>query len=300
MNLFWERTKARTKGLFQSAIPYFPILPSGDSSPFFGNYEGQKYGGWDTDLCWDFSFTEILETRLKILETLGLIPQSTLDWAKQKGYKDSDGDWYLSRKWEGIISGVQQNGNEQINASVIASQVGMIPNSMLPYTFNPLDTTNAQFVADYFNPALITDEMKALGKEFLTKFTIQAENIDATPANFTKYLQEGSMQVGVPAVSPDWNNTQVNWNGKTTPDHAVEFYKYVPTNKYSKKIYDSYEPHLKELSDDYAIVILTRIVVTAKVIPPTPSVEQISMLEYTLGKLTTLLNSILNWLNQKK
>ena len=261
MNLLWPKTKAAVKGIFPDPIPFKPLLPSGDSSPYFGNYEGQKYGTWDTDLCWDFSFTEVIETRLKMLDEMGLIPADTLAWAIANGYKDSDGDWYLSRRLEGILSGVQDNGNSQINAVYLAAQVGMIPNSMLPYNQAEAytDATRTQFVADYFNPSVITPAMKAMGLEFLKRFKIQGENVDVNITNIMTYLTEGSMTIGVPAIAPGWNQVHVAPTTRQAADHAVELYAFVPTDPNPYKIYDSYNPNLKDLPKDYPIMILTRI-----------------------------------------
>ena len=261
MNLLWPKTKAAVKGIFPDPIPFKPLLPSGDSSPYFGNYEGQKYGTWDTDLCWDFSFTELIETRLEMLEKMGLIPADTLAWCNANGYKDSDGDWYLSRRWEGILSGVQDNGNSSLNAAYLSAQMGLIPNSMLPYNQAEAytDATRTQFIADYFNPSVITPAMKAMGLEFLKRFKIQAENEPVSITNIMTYLTEGSMTIGVPAQAPGWNQIHVAPTTRQVADHAVELYAFVPTDPNPYKIYDSYEPHLKDLPKDYPIMILTRI-----------------------------------------
>ena len=269
MNLFWLKNKAKLKGLFQGSIPYLPLLQNGDSSPYFGNYEGQKYGPWDTDTCWNFAFTEIMETRLTMLRAMNLIPADTLAWLNANGYVDKDGDFYLSRRWEGILSGVKDNGNFQAQGYLIASQAGLIPNSMLPFNYSGTytDATRAQFVADYFNPAVITPAMKAMGQEFLKRFTIMGEMLDPTLANMVTYLHEGSMQIGTPAQAPGWNNQKVDRPvGDNNADHSTELYKVDFSQAYPYYDYDSYQPNLKQLSKDYPIILLTRLYIYPKTV----------------------------------
>ena len=249
MNLRWLKTKASIKGLFQDPIPYMPLIQSGDSSPYFGTYEGQKYGPWDTDTCWNFAFTEIMETRLTMLRAMNLIPQDTLAWLQTNGYIDTDGDFYLSRRWEGILSGVKDAGNAQAQAYIIASQAGLIPNSMLPYSASQAytDATKTQFNADYFNTSVITPAMRALGQEFLRRFTIMGEELAPTLVNMVTYLHEGSMQIGTPAQAPGWNSTSVDRPiGDNNADHSTELYKVDFSLPYPYFDYDSYEPHLKQ------------------------------------------------------
>lgn len=286
MNLNWLKVKGKVKGIFQS-IPYTPLLPDGDSSPYFGSYEGQRYGAWDTDDCWDFSACEIAETRLEILWKLNLIPQDDKDWLTQKGYIDSTGDFYISRRWVAILSGVKDSGNEPISFWHIASSAGIIPNSMLPY--DPKEAqkwiTKDQFDNDYFNPQVITKDMELLGQEFARRFKIQAENLPGGYLNdisvtLQTYLKEGSLQIGHPVPQDgSWNQTDINYPvGRTVADHATELYKFDQVQQYPFYIYDSYEPHLKQLSSNYYIPLITRVVITpvspAQVIPTKVSAWQ--------------------------
>ena len=271
MNLKWLKFRGTVKGIFQAPIPYKPLLQSGDSSPYFGNFlESQRYGNWDTDCCWDWAFIEIMETRLCMLRSMNLIPQDTLTWLQQNGYIDSTGDFYLSRRWGGILSGVKDAGNSQDNAYILAGQMGLIPHSMLPY--DPADAlkyaNKAQFVADYFNPAIITPAMRALGLEFLKRFTIMGKSLAPTLTNIMTYLHEGSLQIGVPAQSPGWNQVNVPRPiGDNNADHSVELYKYDPSGvPFPKYIYDSYNIRLKQLSNDYPIILLTRVYIWPKAV----------------------------------
>ena len=282
MNIPLVRFKGKVRGFFSQSFPYYPLLETGDSSPYFGSYESQRYGNWDTSCCWDFSATEVLETRLHILRDLNLIPADTMKWLQDNGYIDSDGDFYLSRRWVAILSGVKSAGNNQINFWNIVgngTNAGMIPNSMLPY--NPQDafkyTTQDDFNNDYFNPQVITKEMELMGKEFAKRFSIMAENMwggqfDKVNAIFQTYLKEGSMQIGHPVPQDgSWNRQLVDYPvGNINAQHATEIYKFDPTQKYPFYDYDSYMPNLKQLSANYYLPIITRVVI--KPLPVTQSV----------------------------
>lgn len=267
MNLPFLKAKAFVKGIFSSSIPYNPILEDGDSSPYFGTYEGQKYGPFDTSCCWDFSAAELAETRLEMYQKKGLIPQTTIDWLMQNGFIDGDGDFYLSRRWVAIISGVQDAGNQTINFWNLAKEAGMIPNKSLSYNAAAAAKwlTQKDFNNDYFNPNAITAEMENLGIEFRKRFTINAESLGGgflndVSVNIQTYLKEGSLQISIPVPQDgSWNNTFVQFPHRIAMDHAVELYKFDPSDPYPFYIYDSYEPHLKRLSKDYWIGKLTRV-----------------------------------------
>lgn len=246
-------------------------IPSGDSSQFFGNYVGQKFGPYDSNTCWDYSLTETVETQLELERSLGRFTQEDLDWFKANGYIDEDGDFYLSRRWIAILSGVKDNGNDQAIGWQLAAKFGMIPFPMLPYS--PAEVadkkTRSDFVNDYFNPDDITPEMESLGKEFLKRVKIQSEELGTrwtqrTPEVIQDALKQGSLPIGVPVPNDGtWNQVYVTWNKSKTVQHSVELYNYVPNDPFPYKIYDSYEPHLKQLSADYYIPIITRGIVTA-------------------------------------
>lgn len=280
MNLTWLKFKGTVKGL-GSTIPYNPLLEDGDSSLYFGTYEGQKYGKFDTNCCWDFSSCEVVETRLEILLKLNLLPQDTIGWLTKNGYIDSSGDFYLSRRWVAILSGTNDSGNSSLDFWKIASVAGLIPNSMLPYNSQEANKwiTKDQFNNEYFNPDVITKEMELLGQEFTKRFKIQAENLmggyfDDISVTLQTYLKEGSLQIGHPVPQDgSWNQTAVMYpKGRIIADHATELYKFDPVSTYPYYDYDSYEPHLKQLSKNYYIPLITRV----SILPITQKINEVS------------------------
>lgn len=269
------------KGFFQSIIPYEVRIPNGDSSPYFGNYTGQKYGRFETSTCWMFGACNNIETQLELEAKFGRFSADQMKWFKDNGYIDEDGDFYLSRRWGAILSGAKDGGNDEAEAWKIAEKYGMIPFSMLPYSIEDTldEETLKDFVDEYFDTRVITQEMKNLGKEFLKRVKIRSEEFgtrwqDKKVDEIIKALKQASLQIGIP-VPWYWNQMEVKWDGTTQPEHSVELYKYVLGDEYPYFIFDSYEPHLKQLSKDFFIPIATRGIVTAipDMLTPTISIS---------------------------
>lgn len=267
----------KVKGLFSNSPAYTPLLESGDSSPYFGTYETQKYGKYDTSCCWDFAASELLETRLEMLSKMSLIPTDTLKWLNDSGYIDITGDFYLSRRWIAILSAVQNAGNEEIHFWDIAGKAGagVIPNKMLPYSQADAFDEYSQddFNNEYFDPQVITKDMELMGIEFAKRFKLEAVSMTGgyfkdISVKLQTYLKEGSMQIGIPVPQDgSWNQEKVKFTNRFVADHSVELYKFDPTSDYPFYIYDTYEPHLKRLSQDYYVPVITRVVVTPISIP---------------------------------
>ena len=120
--------------------------------------------------------------------------------------------------------------------------------------------------------------MKQLGLEFLKRFTIMGQSINPTLANIMTYLHEGSVQIGVPAMAPGWNQINVSRPvGDNNADHSVELYNYDCTSDFPYDIYDSYEPHLKNLAKDYPIILMSRVYIWPKQVTQAIPLPQFSL-----------------------
>ena len=283
MNIHFLRFVGKVKGIFSPTLPYMPLLQDGNSIPYFGTYSPQHMGNFDTDCCWDFSGVNILETRFRILWEKNLIPQDTKDWCIQNKYCDTNGMPDFSDRWVAIISGVKSAGNYQQNFWDIVGQVGMIPQSMLPYDPNQAYKYNNQndFNNDYFNVNVITPAMRAMGKEFLKRFDIAGQTTNGgyykdISSMLLTYLKEGSMQIGIPVPQDgSWNQVNVTCPaGNYNAQHAVELSNFDSTMAFPFQIYDSYMPNQKNLSQNYYIPFITRARVYPKpVTMPVPLVQ---------------------------
>lgn len=254
------RLSSRVRGLFTKAIPYEIRNTTGDWSPYFGTYEGQKHLDIDTNSCWAFAGGEILEDQLEFLWKTGQFGKEAMAFFTLNGYIDSDGDFYLSRRFIPILSGVKNNGNDESEFWRLTELHGAIPNWMLPFTNN----------LEYFDRSKITDKISTLGKEFLTHVNVAHQGVGRTYVRKnTKLIQDalfqGELQIGIPVPAYGWNQVKVDWDGQTQAAHSVALYKYdeKADSEHPYFIYDQYEPHLKQLSKDYFITICTAGVVTA-------------------------------------
>lgn len=260
------------RGLFSAPIPYEDRNPSGNWEKWFGNFEGQRYFGRDMSTCWSHAGNEKMETEMEFLAMSKLLAQEDFNWFKDKGYVDADGDFFFSRRFIPTLSGVRDNGNDESEFWRLTLKYGAIPYHMLSYD-NPNE--------DFFDHNAITQEMLALGKEFLTHIKIQYEELgkrfsrrDITMIRGA--LKQSPLQIGIPIPKNvfDWNEEFIKWDGSMPASHSVELYGVNDKGEYL--IFDQYEPHLKRLSSDYYIPIITRSVLTPivrTVKPPAPELN---------------------------
>ncbi len=272
------RFRSRIRGVFSKAIPFSIREENGDWSKWFGHYEGQKKDWFDTSCCWAYAENEKFEDGLEFSGATGGFSKETMDWFKAKGFIDADGDFYLSRRFIPIISGRKNGGNDPSEFWRLTKIYGAIPNSMLPFTT----------IDEYFDESKVTPEMYALGKEFLSKIDIDSGDVGRrfTPKDKTliqTYLKECELSFCIPVPQDgSWNQVKVDYPvGRKSAEHDVACYKYdeVADYAYPYFIYDQYEPHLKQLSRDYYIPIVTRTVITPRpqVIPAPVVVDQMSI-----------------------
>ncbi len=201
--------KQTVKGLFTIVRPiqYEVRVPSHDWSAFFGKYDNQKWGLWDSNSCWKLSQVNCLEDQMEWL-------------------------W----KNEGLRQLVHQAD---------------------------------EFIADFFSKNEITQEMYALGQQFLKYVSVSYQKIGAqqwsTPPReiLLAALKQAPLQLSIPVpqIPGVWNNTYIKYDGRKATDHAVECYDIGGDGSY--KIFDQYLPNLKTLSPDYLIPKVTQGIVEA-------------------------------------
>ena len=280
---FQKQRRFKTlKGLFTTPIPYEARLAEGDKwSNYFGNYVGQRYGRWDTSCCWAYAAVGKAETQLEWLWKNNKFSDDTKRWFKDNGYIDEDGDFYLSRRWAAILAGSFNNGNDNQEFWRLASTAGLIPYTMLPFEVKDgvFYYNQAEFNKDFFNKDLITKEMEELGKEFLKRVHIDYQELGKRwtvrqPSLLQSALRQSPLQIGVPVPLYGWNQEKVDWDGQKQPAHSIELYEYDETSDYPYMIYDSYEPHLKRLSRDYVIPLITQAVLTPTGYAPKKEAEK--------------------------
>lgn len=245
--------------------------PSGDWSPYFGQYEGQKKDWFDTNSCWAYAGNEVLEDQLEFLMKTGGFEDYEIQWFKDKGYIDEDGDFYISRRYIPTLSGLTTNGGDPAEFWRLTKKYGAIPSKMLPFTN----------INEYFDKSKITQEMYDLGKEFIERVSIDAKELGRRfdgykIADLKLALLETELQIGIPVPQDGtWNREKVNMPSHTWPDHEIALFKIdeKADPEYPYFIYDQYYPNIKQLHKDYHIPLCTVATVRSGMLGPKLSVS---------------------------
>lgn len=258
------------KGLFSSPILYEDRLDTHKWSEYFGHYQNQKWGQWDSNSCWCLSAVNCVEDQLEWLWKNDKFSIEAKQFFMSNGYIDLDGDFSLSERFIEVSGGYKSNGANQMRAWELFIQYGMIPRDMLTYTVEQSNKfgTRAAFDADYFNPTVVTTQMLTLGQQFLKYVKIEKQWIGknwVTPDKdyLIAALKQAPLQIGIPIpqVVWNWNSPIVKYYGGLNAEHAVELYDIDQNNNYL--IFDQYQPNLKVLSNDYYLPFVTQGVVSA-------------------------------------
>lgn len=142
---------------------------------------------FDTNFCITFSALKPLQAALNYQVVMKTIPQSLLDWAKEKKYLNKDGMFNFSPRYTGTMADTTIYGNTQWNVCNAIYAYGLIPEVMHPNIANSW--------AEYADEGKITQEMKDLGAEFLKKFDISdvdTSELDNSPLQGIVRYAEGS------------------------------------------------------------------------------------------------------------
>ena len=247
-----------------SEIQYTINQTDGDYTSYLPSYEPQMWGKWDSDSCWMLGgFITPMEICFKWLWMNGMFSTDDKNFFVSNGLCDSFGSPAFSEQFLEILGGNGVNGGTVEEAVQLGQRYGVIPRSMLCYSQARANAcqTEAQFENDYFNMAQITPAMRTLGQQFLQRISISYQRIGKiyqTPnvIVLSNMIKQAPFALGVPARSPAWNNTYVQWDGYNTLTHEVCGYK---QNGYG--IRDQYQPSEKTLSPDFPLLSVVQLIV---------------------------------------
>ncbi len=180
--------------------PYTKYLPETES---------QAYPSFDTYSCTNFSFCNLFETYLNRMIKEKTISAGALKFLNDYGYLDKNGVPNFSDQYNSILSGTTWGvGNTFEKVIESALRDGLVPDKMF--------TDNPKTKEEYFDPKLITDEMRKVGKEFLSFFTIKVEDKNAP----ISALQNDLLWLTV-SVCPGYGVDQIIKTCVYSPSHAV-------------------------------------------------------------------------------
>lgn len=242
------------------------VLPNGDWSLDTPTYEPQRFI-YDTNECSQLGgFITPLEIYLNWLERTGKMPQKFVDFGNKNGYKDSNKSWSISERFTAILDGTSILGNTVQNAWLCFQKYGAIPRSMLNWGLTDAAQFPNQALMDtsYYNPAVITQDMIDMGKQFMSFIAeigwgwfggVGSGSTAIPEADLARGLQTSPLGIVVSVPTPVslWNQEKIPYTGGTTLDHAVTLYKVDEVQPFPKFIADQYEPFLKQFSANYPI-----------------------------------------------
>jgi len=283
-----------------STIPYLVRNATGDWRPYLPTYRQQKYGSWETNDCWCLAGINDIATQCNFLKAMGNFPQASLDWFKANGYFDETGSFAFSERFIAIISGVRDEGNDQIELWRLARLNGLLPRADLTYTVAQAAQFGSQeaFAADYFNPAAIKPAMRQKALDCLKYLNIAYEWVgkEGTMPPVTQMRAtalHSPLQIGIPVCMETYNSGNVQYCGETMPGHSV-LNSFIETNGIYD-IRDQYHPEDKTLSADYFIPMVTHGVITP-ILPP-PYVPPTTAIPYPTSVWTQVWTVVYNCFN---
>lgn len=242
---------------------------NGDWSLWLPMYEPQKFK-FDTNECSQLSGINNVELQCNFLKGKGLFSQEALNWFQNNGYFDESGSFAFSERFTAILSGTSILGGSQWTFWQTISKNGLLPRKDLNYSIQQSNqfTIQADMCADYYNPSVITFEMRQKALQSLQWLQIQYEWIGNVPnattpvADVVEALNQAPLHVGVPICSvATWNSGVVTFCGLNDPMHAITLYGRNADGTWN--IRDHYHPENKILSANYNMPLITLGYVTA-------------------------------------
>lgn len=293
-----QKLISRVKGIFASPIQYEVRVPTGDWTLYLCPFEQQSFGRFDTDSCWMLSACNSFSMQMKYLWLTGAFGTEAQSFFLSNGYCDQGGNFSLSERLHEILCGNLLNGGTSPEAWQSFQKRGHIPRTQLEYTTAraALYTTEAEFIADYFNKADVTPAMLALGQQFLEYVNIAYQRIglEYTTPNMEilqAALKQAPLNLGIPVPQnvSMWNQTFIQYDGSTVAAHEVTDYVITPTGY---GVEDQYQPAEKVLSLNYYLPGVMQGLVTAIAPAPVAAIPQLQ------GELNdSFFTRLMNWFN---
>lgn len=238
------------------------IMPSHNWSIYLPTYEPQRFI-YDLNICSQLGgCITLLEIYFNLFKATNKISPAFLTFLQQNGYFDSNGSFSFSERFTAIMDGTSINGNVMQNAWQCVQEFGLLPRSQLNWSlFNAsLYSSQPAMDAAYYNPAVITQEMKDLAKAFLNFARVSwgwaaDGTAPMTVAQMTLALQTSPIAFAgpVPTDESQWNQTNVPLPGNTKIVHC--FCGYSIEEDGTIDIMDQYQPDDKRLAPGYPLSI---------------------------------------------
>jgi len=217
------------------------LIPMGNWDPYLVIFEKQSSLYFDTWNCVAESATNVIEILFKYWIINNLLTQDDLNWLEEKGYYNrAKNEINFSARFVGALAGTQVGiGNSGQKVASIIMVHGLIPESRYDFDMDLRDPQINNPAVYYQYPP---QELIDLGKEFLSRFKIDAEPV--WKKDFQEALKYSPIQVFVNAWYKNFDGLYYNPNENI--NHAVALKK-----QDIAQIFDTYIPAEKGLTSDY-------------------------------------------------
>jgi len=172
-----------------------------------------QFGREDFMDCVSRAVNNVLETKFNWLLANKKLSLANEMWLKEKGYVVGDRIEFSDR-FVAILSGTTREGNSFKSPLDSVRKNGLIPKAMLP-------AESWMGFDDYHNSAKISENMKALGLEFIQRFFINYER--GPESDFENLLKNDMLMCGGYAWPTPVNGEYPRTN--YSPNHAFMVFK---------------------------------------------------------------------------
>ena len=183
---------------------------------------------------WEAKFTYLIRNKK--------LPLKHELWLREKGYVTAKGTVEFSDAFVAINSGTTKQGNSLKAPLEAARKMGLIPKHLLP-------KENWMSFEDYHNPERITESMKELGKEFLSYFVLNYEQV--SEKDYGELLEKDMLDVAGYAWPVEVNG--VFPRSDLDPNHV-----FVVWSRPKYRVFDNYKDtdgdFIKFLASDYDLL----------------------------------------------
>lgn len=202
---------------------------------------------FDTDACTDYGCANSSTIQCRAHLIKGRISPSDVVRLAAAGFIKDGVFQQLDPHYNAILAGTKYGvGNFLYKPWDAARKYGMIPVGLLPFPQTQKEPYYGP--SDYYNAALITDEIKAIAQVYLDVFETRYDIISPDTATIAKHRQQAPICVDIGVCSP--------WNAGPVPKCSLVSGHCVVndgSNGTDEEIRDSYIPNNKTLGMGYNI-----------------------------------------------
>ena len=169
-----------------------------------------QFGAEDFQDCASRGPVNLLEAKFTYAYLNGLMKPENRQWLRDKGYIQN-GKVTFSDRFVAIGSGTTRSGNSLKAPVDFIYRNGLIPKSMLP-------KIEGSTWEQHHDPSKVTEEMRALGRQFVARWTINYERVytDQFPQELKKDFLDLALNAWLPPVNGEYPDP-----ANSPPNHVV-------------------------------------------------------------------------------